>query len=60
MSRPIRVLHVIDGLGGGGAERLLYEIIRLSDPERVRHRIVTVQPHHPSFVLSEPLRALGA
>lgn len=59
-TRPLRVLHIIDGLGGGGAERLLWEIVRLSDPQQVQYRVSTVFPDDGSYVYAERLRALGA
>jgi len=57
-----RVLHIIDTLGGGGSERLVWDIVRLSDPARVQHRVVTIFPdgHLVPFVYAEPLRELGA
>lgn len=60
--RPLRVLHIIDTLGGGGSERLLWDIVRLSDPARVQHRVVTIFPDRylVPFVYAEPLRELGA
>jgi glycosyltransferase involved in cell wall biosynthesis len=54
------VLHIIDGLGGGGAERLLWDIVRLSDQRQVRHAVVTVFPDDGSFVYAERLRSVGA
>lgn len=36
-SRPIRVLHLIKGLGRGGAEMLLADGPRLSDPAELRY-----------------------
>jgi glycosyltransferase involved in cell wall biosynthesis len=59
-TRPLRVLHIIDGLGGGGAERLLWDIVRLSDARQVRYSVVTVFPDDGSFVYAERLRAAGA
>lgn len=61
-TRPLRVLHIIDTLGGGGSERLLWDIVRLSDQTRVKHRVVTIFPdgYLTSFVYAEPLRQLGA
>ena len=56
----VRVLHVIDGLAGGGSERWVYDIARLSDPTRVRHRVTTVHPDLRRFVYAEKLRRLGA
>jgi glycosyltransferase involved in cell wall biosynthesis len=54
------VLHIIDGLGGGGSERHVWEIVRLSDPEQVSHRVVTVFPDDGTYVYAERLRAAGA
>jgi glycosyltransferase involved in cell wall biosynthesis len=59
-TRPLRVLHIIDGLGGGGAERLLWDIVRLSDPLQVQYSVVTVFPDDGSFVYAERLRQIGA
>jgi len=59
MERPVKVLHLIDGLGGGGSERLLYDIVRLSDPVVAEHRIVTIHPDRGKYVYAEPLRKLG-
>ncbi len=60
-SRPVRVLHLIDGLCGGGSERLLWDIVRLSPPEEVNHRVVTIYPDHGDcFVYAEALRSRGA
>ena len=58
--RPVRILHVIDGLAGGGSERWVYDIVRLSDPTRARHRVTTVHPDLGRFVYAEKLRRLEA
>lgn len=44
----LRVAHLIEALGSGGAERLLYTNLRRFDPKRVRSAVVTVfsQPTH--------------
>jgi len=42
--RPIRVLHTISGLSGGGLERWLVDIIRLSDPAEVEHSVFVLYP----------------
>ena len=57
-----RVLHIIDTLGGGGSERLVWDIVRLSDPARVQHRVVTIFPdgYLVPFVYADALRELGA
>ncbi len=57
-SRPLRVLHLIDGLGGGGCERWLWDIVRLSG-ENIEHRIVTVHPDSGDYVYAARLRAEG-
>jgi glycosyltransferase involved in cell wall biosynthesis len=56
------VLHIIDTLGGGGSERLLWDIVRLSDPARVKHLVVTIfrEGYMATPVYAEPLRQLGA
>lgn len=59
-ARAVRVLHVIDGLLGGGAERWVWEIVRLSDPRRAVHRVITIIPDCSAFVYAHPLHALGA
>src|SRR5436190_18247082 len=56
----VRVLHIIDGLGGGGSERWVYDIARLSDGARTCHRVVTVHPDLGRFVYAERLGELGA
>ena len=40
--RPVRVLHLISGLGGGGLERWLWDVVRLSSPAHVEHRVVVI------------------
>src|SRR6185312_3844031 len=60
--RPLRVLHIIDTLGGGGSERLVWDLVRLSDQTQIKHRVVTIFPdgYFGPFVYAEPLRQLGA
>ncbi|MBC7369562.1 MAG: flippase-like domain-containing protein [Undibacterium sp.] len=58
---PLRVLHLIDGLGGGGSERLLWDAVRLADPSRVQHRVATASPDwFGDFKYAEPLAGIGA
>ena len=61
-TRALRVLHIIDTLGGGGSERLVWDIVRLSDPARVQHRVVTIfrEGYLATPVYAERLRQLGA
>jgi len=41
-ARPIKILHLITGLGAGGAERQLAALALNSDPRQVRHEIVSL------------------
>jgi glycosyltransferase involved in cell wall biosynthesis len=40
--RPLRVVHVITGLGTGGAERQLAALVRASDRARIVHQVVSL------------------
>lgn len=57
--RRVRVLHIIDGLAGGGCERWLWDILRLSEQESFEHHVVTIYPDTGDYVYAERLRALG-
>jgi glycosyltransferase involved in cell wall biosynthesis len=57
-SRPIRVLHLIDGLGGGGCERWLWDIVRLSPPD-FKHYVLTTHPDPGDYVYAHRLRDKG-
>ena len=60
-ARPLRVLNLIDGLSGGGSERLLWNTIELSDPARVQHRVMTASPDwFGDFHYAPRLAAVGA
>ena len=60
-SRPIRVLHLIGDLGGGGSERWLWDVVRLSPPGQFEHAVVTIYPDYSdSFIYADPLRESGA
>jgi glycosyltransferase involved in cell wall biosynthesis len=54
---PIHVVHVIEGLGPGGAERLLYTNLKHFDTTRIRSTVVTLYPQANYWV--EPIRELG-
>ncbi len=56
-TRSIRVVHLIEALGPGGAERLLYTNLKHFDPQRVRSTVITVYPHATHWL--EPITALG-
>src|SRR5437870_379910 len=61
-NRPVRVLHIIDTLAGGGTERIVWDTVRLSDPQRVIYRVVTFFPdgYLGPFVYADRLRQAGA
>lgn len=52
---PLHVMHVISGLGHGGAETVLYRLVTASQP-RVRHTVVSMGGEG---VLGGPLRTAG-
>ncbi len=56
-TRKLNVVHLIESLGPGGAERLLYTNLRYFDPERVRSTVITVYPHATHWL--DPITALG-
>src|SRR4029077_13101046 len=41
--RKVRVLHVAMGLGYGGMERLLFEMIRRSDRDRFEYHVLNLE-----------------
>lgn len=55
--RQLHVVHIIEDLGAGGAERLLYTNLKSLDPRRVRSTVVTVYPHATHW--AGPIQELG-
>lgn len=55
-SHAVKVLHVITGLGSGGAERQLASLVRCSDPGQVTHRVISLMD---DGVYGADLRAAG-
>jgi glycosyltransferase involved in cell wall biosynthesis len=53
---PLRVLHVINDLDVGGAERMLAKLVSGNDRARIRHTVVSLLP--PGRV-AEEIRAAG-
>ncbi|MCI0559873.1 MAG: glycosyltransferase, partial [Nitrososphaera sp.] len=53
----IHVGHLIEALGPGGAERLLYTNLRHLDPRRFHNTVLTVFSHANHW--TEPIRRLG-
>jgi glycosyltransferase involved in cell wall biosynthesis len=55
--RPLRVLHLIEALGPGGAERLLFTNLKHLDSTQIHSSVLTVFPHATHW--QEPIRQLG-
>jgi glycosyltransferase involved in cell wall biosynthesis len=55
--RPVRVLHVVKGLGPGGAERLIVSLAEATDPDAARFAVAYVLPWKQQLV--DELEALG-
>jgi glycosyltransferase involved in cell wall biosynthesis len=55
--RRLHVVHVIEDLGPGGAERLLYTNLKNLDSQRIRSTVVTVYPRATHW--SQAIRDLG-
>lgn len=53
----MHVVHLIESLGSGGAERLLYTNLKHFDPDRVRSTVITVFPHATHW--QKPIEELG-
>jgi len=56
-TRVIHVVHLIEALGPGGAERLLFTNLKHFDPHRIRSTVITVYPNATHWL--EPITALG-
>jgi len=56
---PIRVLHLIDRLTGYGTTKLLWDIIRLSPPNKITHFVVTFSPDKGKWPYADRLREKG-
>ena len=54
---PLHVIHLIEDLGPGGAERLLYTNLKHFDPTRIRSTVFTVYARATHWL--EPIRELG-
>jgi glycosyltransferase involved in cell wall biosynthesis len=58
MSTPINIAYIIDGLGMGGAERLMVPILKHLDRKRFTPRVCALQSKGDN-PLAEEIRALG-
>ena len=56
-AKQLHVVHLIEGLGPGGAERLLYTNLKHFDAQQVRSTVITVYPDATHWL--EPIKALG-
>lgn len=56
-SEPLHIVHVIEALGPGGAERLLYTNLKHLDTKRFRSTVITVFSRANHW--REPIEALG-
>lgn len=57
VSEPVRVLHLVKGLGPGGAERLLVSVAEVADREAVRYEVAYLLGYKQHLV--PELDALG-
>jgi len=57
---PVRVLHLIDRITGYGTTRLLWDIVRLIPPDKVKHFVITFSPDQGKWFHAERLREMGA
>lgn len=58
--KPIRVLHLIDRITGYGTTRLLWDIVRLTPSDQVKHLVITFSPDKGKWIHAELLREKGA
>ncbi len=56
---PVRVLHLIDRLTGYGTGRLLWDIVRLTPSDKVKHFVITFSPDKGKWVYADRLREKG-
>ena len=54
--KQMRVLHIISGLGSGGAEWMLYRLLSTADPDEVRSEVISLSSTEP---LGERIKELG-
>jgi hypothetical protein len=51
LKNPINVIHIMPQVGTGGAEHQLLELIRGSDPDMVRHRVIYYSESYDTSML---------
>lgn len=52
----IKVTHIITGLGSGGAENMLYKLLKYSDKDKYKHVVISLMDEG---VYGEKIKALG-
>ncbi|GJL60478.1 MAG: hypothetical protein NPIRA03_33350 [Nitrospirales bacterium] len=57
---PIRVLHLIDRITGYGTTRLLWDIVRLTPSDKVKHLVISFSPNKGKWIYADLLREKGA
>jgi glycosyltransferase involved in cell wall biosynthesis len=56
---PIRVLHLIDRITGYGTTRVLWDLVRLTSPDKVQNFVITFSPDQGKCVYADRLREKG-
>jgi len=56
---PVRVLHLIDRITGYGTTSWLWDIVRLTPPDKVRHLVITFSPDKGKWIHADRLREKG-
>jgi glycosyltransferase involved in cell wall biosynthesis len=51
-----KIIHIINGLGSGGAENMLYKLLKYSDKERYYHEVISLLDEG---VIGEKIKTLG-
>ena len=57
---PVRVLHLIDRITGYGTTRVLFDIVRLTPPDKVKHLVISFSPDKGQWIHADLLREKGA
>lgn len=56
---PVRVLHLIDRITGYGTTRLLWDIVRLTPSNKVKHMVIPFSPDKGKWLYADLLREKG-
>ena len=58
-SDPIRVLHIIDQLADGGAQQLVWDLVRFADRGAVQQQVVSIMLDRGDFVYAHRMAEAG-